>query len=299
MSLWPELAAGAAGAGALALGWAAGVERRWFALRRAEAAVLRTPGTLTVLHLSDLHLLPWQRDKLRWVRGLAAHQPDVVVATGDLLGHPEAIEPCVAALAELGTGRPALLVLGSNDFFAPGLRNPVKYFTGPSTVKPRQRRLETDRLVAGLTEAGWLLMDNQRGQVSTPAGAVDVFGLGDPHIRRDRPDALDWTDPSEPPALRLGLVHAPYLRALDALRDGGCDLALAGHTHGGQVRVPGLGALVTNCDLPRRQARGLSAHGPMALHVSAGLGTSMYAPVRFCCRPEATLLTLVPRDANQ
>ena len=293
MSLGPELAAAAAGAGAL-LGWASLVERRWFALRRATVPVLRGPGSVKLLHLSDLHLLPWQRDKIRWVQGLAALEPDLVVATGDLLGHPEAIEPCVAALAGLGVGRPALLVLGSNDFFAPQPRNPLRYFTGPSKVRPRQRRLETDRLVAGLTAAGWQLMDNQRAVVETAAGAVDVAGLGDPHIRRDRPGAVDWTAGTEPVALRLGLVHAPYLRALDALRDGGCDLTLAGHTHGGQVRVPVLGALVTNCDLPRRQARGLSRHGDMALHVSAGLGTSMYAPVRFCCRPEATLLTLTP-----
>ena len=292
MSLWPELAAGAAGAGALTVGWASLVERRWFTLRHADVPGPRGAATLRILHVSDLHLLPWQAGKIRWVQGLAALEADLVVATGDLLGHPEAIEPCVAALAPLSAAAPSLLVLGSNDFFAPGLRNPLKYFTGPSKVKPRQRRLETDRLVAGLTEAGWLLMDNQRTRVTTSAGTVDVMGLGDPHIGRDRPGQVDWTPPAEPVALRLGLVHAPYRRALDALADGGCDLALAGHTHGGQVRVPGLGALVTNCDLPRRQARGLSRHGDMWLHVSAGLGTSMYAPVRFCCRPEATLLTV-------
>ncbi len=82
----------------------------------------------------------------------------------------------------------------------------------------------------------------------------------------------------------------------------GFGLVMAGHTHGGQLRVPGVGALVTNCDLPTRQARGLStwsSGGREAwLHVSAGLGTSPYAPVRFACRPEATLLTLVERPST-
>jgi predicted MPP superfamily phosphohydrolase len=80
----------------------------------------------------------------------------------------------------------------------------------------------------------------------------------------------------------------------------GFGLILAGHTHGGQLCVPGFGALVTNCDLPPRQAKGLSVHraddgsgARSLLHVSAGLGTSPYAPVRFACPPEATLLTLV------
>jgi predicted MPP superfamily phosphohydrolase len=74
---------------------------------------------------------------------------------------------------------------------------------------------------------------------------------------------------------------------------------LAGHTHGGQVCVPGFGALVTNCDIPRRQVKGVSSwthdDRTAALEVSAGLGTSVWAPVRFACRPEATLLTLTAR----
>ena len=97
-------------------------------------------------------------------------------------------------------------------------------------------------------------------------------------------------------ALTLGVTHAPYRRVLDAFVDRGADLMLAGHTHGGQVCVPGYGALVTNCDIPRDQVKGVSTwthDGRTAtLEVSAGLGTSIYAPVRFACRPEATLLTL-------
>jgi len=287
-------AAGLAGAGGALLAWGTLIERRWFALRHAEIPALRRPGRLRVLHLSDLHLLPWQRDKMAWVRGLAAHAPDLVVVTGDILGHPEAVEPAVATLAALSaTGSPALVVLGSNDFFAPAPRNPLGYFAGPSRVRPGRVRLETDRMVAGLTAHGWTLLDNTRIAVDTPAGTVDAAGLADPHIRRDRPDLIDWDRPMGDAVLRLGVVHAPYLRALDALAGHGANVVLAGHTHGGQVRVPGIGALVTNCDLPRAQARGLSRHGDAWLHVSAGCGTSMYAPVRFCCRPEASLLDLV------
>jgi hypothetical protein len=93
--------------------------------------------------------------------------------------------------------------------------------------------------------------------------------------------------------LALAVTHAPYLRVLDPMAADGADLIVAGHTHGGQLRVPGYGALVTNCDLDTQRARGLSSHGDSALHVSAGLGTSPYAPFRFACPPEATLLTLV------
>ena len=78
------------------------------------------------------------------------------------------------------------------------------------------------------------------------------------------------------------------------------DLILAGHTHGGQVCVPGYGALVTNCDIDTRRVKGVSQHTAdghtAAMHVSAGLGMSPFAPYRFACRPEASLLTLVARD---
>ncbi|MFN2613249.1 MAG: metallophosphoesterase, partial [Actinomycetota bacterium] len=72
---------------------------------------------------------------------------------------------------------------------------------------------------------------------------------------------------------------------------------VAGRTHGGQVCIPFAGAIVTNCALPRRMARGLHRVGSSWLHVCGGLGTSMYAPYRFACRPEACVLELVARDA--
>jgi predicted MPP superfamily phosphohydrolase len=123
--------------------------------------------------------------------------------------------------------------------------------------------------------------------------------MDDPHIGRDAMPPVEGARG----ALHLGVVHAPYARALSELRDDGADLMFAGHTHGGQVCVPGYGALVTNCDLDRRKVKGLSTW-PGArddaestwLHVSAGAGTSPFAPVRFACRPEATVLTLMPRD---
>jgi predicted MPP superfamily phosphohydrolase len=77
-------------------------------------------------------------------------------------------------------------------------------------------------------------------------------------------------------------------------------MIFAGHTHGGQVCLPGGRALTTNCDLPTSQASGLSQWGHAGrssyLNVSAGLGTSIYAPVRLFCPPEAVLVSLVGED---
>ena len=91
------------------------------------------------------------------------------------------------------------------------------------------------------------------------------------------------------------MTHSPEPRVLDRFAADGYDLLLAGHTHGGQVRVPFVGALTTNSGLDRSRARGLSRWGVGSrLNVSAGVGGNPYLPARFCCRPEATLLTLVP-----
>jgi len=103
--------------------------------------------------------------------------------------------------------------------------------------------------------------------------------------------------------VRLAVAHAPYLRVLDQFAADGYDAIIAGHTHGGQVCLPGGRALTTNCDLEPTRARGLHRHpadsapgddGSSWLHVSAGLGTNPYVRFRVACRPEATLMTLVP-----
>ena len=97
------------------------------------------------------------------------------------------------------------------------------------------------------------------------------------------------------------MTHAPYTRVLDGMAADGVPLILAGHTHGGQVAIPGRGALVTNCDLPPEKVKGLFEHtagGRTAqVHVSAGIGMSPFAPYRFACPPEVTLLTLTERPS--
>lgn len=283
--------------GAVSLAYATLVEPRWYRLRHDTLPVLRDKARrpLRVLHLSDLHLLPGQAHKERFVESLSATGPDLVVVTGDIIGHPGAIDDAVELLGRVARGRLAVAVLGSNDYYLPTLRNPLRYFAGPSD-RVSTGRMDTERLVTGMADRGWEWMDNRRCTLPTPAGPVDLVGLGDAHIGADHPEVveLDGAAPAEA-ALRLGVAHAPYVRVLDTFDTHGLDLALAGHTHGGQLRVPFVGALVDNCDLPLGMARGTSRYGvDLWLHVSAGLGASRYAPIRFACRPEASLLDLIP-----
>ncbi|WP_435159453.1 metallophosphoesterase, partial [Amycolatopsis sacchari] len=278
-----------------------GIERQLYTVRRHVVPVLEPGATpQRVLHLSDAHMAPWQRRKQRWMERLVALRPDLVISTGDSLGHVEGLAGLRRALSPL-RGVPGVFVHGSNDMWGPSPRNPLRYFRGPSDRPSRSARLDTAALDAFMTdELGWHSVDNGAVTLTLRGSRVRLFGVGDAHHNLDDPEAAARALSAQPDApLTLGVAHAPYRRVLDALTDQGAHMLYAGHTHGGQVRVPFYGALVSNCDLPVRQARGLSTwtHDgrTVPLNVSAGLGHSVYAPVRFACRPEVSLLTLAPR----
>jgi predicted MPP superfamily phosphohydrolase len=284
----------ATGLGLATIGYASLIERQRWTLRTATLPVLPEGSqSLRVLQVSDLHMMPGQQSKQRWVSTLAELEPDLVVDTGDNLAHPRAVPGVLRALEPLLT-KPGLFVFGSNDYYGPTPKNPMKYLSkrrGWSRGGPLPWR----DLRAALLERGWLDATHRRLTIEVAGRQVAVAGVDDPHIRRDRYDSI--AGPVRTPVtLKLGLTHSPEPRVLDAFAADGYDLILAGHTHGGQLRIPGYGALVTNCGLDRSRARGASRWGAHTwLHVSAGLGTSPYAPVRFACPPEASLLTLVPR----
>lgn len=282
-----------------------------FTVRTQSLAVLPAGAApLRILHLSDLHMLPWQRRKQEWVRELAQLQPHLVINTGDNLGHPEAL-PAVQRAVEPLLDVPGLFVFGSNDYFAPHPKNPASYLfrsSAPAQESVHRPDLPTRELRELLSSGRWVDLNNARAAVTVGATRISAVGLADPHIGMAAMPAPDLRGAESAADLHLGVTHAPYSRALDALQGDGCELLFAGHTHGGQLCVPGYGALVTNCDLDTARASGL--HGwPGArpdepggktsvwLNVSAGLGTSMYAPVRFACRPEVSLLQLVARPA--
>ena len=297
--------------------WSTLIERRLFTIRRHALPILPAGAApIRILQLSDLHLAPWQTNKINWVRSLAELQPDLVVLTGDQMGHMQARHALLHALQPLAESAPTVFVHGSNDYYAPMWKNPVKYVLEPSRLNTRKPDIDNVALTAGLEKLGAINLNNSAAALNVRGTELQLLGLNDPHIRYDHADSMrealaalpseasepdESDEPRSSAPLRIGVVHAPYQEALGALLREGTDLLLAGHTHGGQVRVPGVGALTSNCDLPTKQARGLrvwyDAHHAAYLNVSAGLGNSIYAPVRFACRPEASLLTLEPAQS--
>ncbi len=283
-----------AGAAALTTAYAL-VEARAYTLRRVHVDLPnhhpdRDLPDLRVLHVSDLHLTARDRDRIQWVSQLADLRPDLVIVTGDMHGAVDVDDLVLSAFGDL-LQAPGLFVHGSNDYFAPTPNNPAKYFRGPTRLRPHRPPIAYETLDRSLGEAGWTELDNRSAELRVRGWLIAARGTDDPHIRRDRYEEV--AGPFNPDAdLRLAVTHAPYSKVLDPMAADGTDLIVAGHTHGGQICLPWFGALVTNCDLPREQVKGLSTWKGSALHVSAGLGTNPYTPIRLACRPEATLLTL-------
>ncbi len=291
------LGIGAGGLGCLA--YASIYEVDAFRLRRVTLPILPLGAPpLRLLHLSDVHLTRSQREKQQWLSHLAALEPDLVVSTGDNLADEQASGYLLRSLGRL-LDCPGVYVFGSNDYYGPRLVNPLKYLYQPlrhgKSEPDRPRDLPWRELLAAFDKAGWKNLNNHRASLKIAGLRLDFRGTDDPHVLRDHyAEVAGPVDPGA--ALTIGVTHAPYARVLDPMTADGVDLIMAGHTHGGQVCVPAYGALVTNCDLDRRRAKGLSTHRAegreATLHVSAGLGASPMAPFRFACPPEATLLTL-------
>lgn len=282
----------AAGAGLIAYGGL--YERNAFTLRHFDVPVLPPGSTpIRLLHVSDLHILARQRRKLDWIRSLATLQPDLVVNTGDTLSEATGIPAVLHALEPLFEF-PGAFVPGNNDYFAPTPKNPLKYFS-KDTARPKGIPLPWPTMAARMAEAGWLDLTHVRTTVKVGAAQIAFAGTDDPHLRYARYDRI--AGPADPDAtVRIGVTHSPEPYLLGSFATDRYDLVLAGHTHGGQIRVPFGPAIVTNCGIDVHRARWLHEWDEhMWFHICAGLGTNPFAPVRLGCRPEASLLTLVPR----
>ena len=260
---------------------------------------LLPPGTLKgrdsfdILHVSDLHMIPGQRAKVAWVSSLAELQPDLVINTGDNLSDPKGVPWVFQALGPL-LDVPGAFVFGTNDYWAPRPVNPFKYLLGTKR-EPSYVDLPWEGMRAAFQEHGWHDATHRRLEFKINDVRLALAGVDDPHHNLHDYSTIAGA-PNADADLAIALLHAPYREVLDAFERDGYQLALSGHTHGGQICLPGERAIVTNADIDRERASGLHRFGRMWMEVSNGLGTSKYAPVRIFCPPSAALLHITERS---
>lgn len=270
---------------------------RWrFTAVEAEAAVLPAGSEpIRVLHISDIHMAPWQGRKQAFIKNLISLKPDLVINTGDNLGHKDAIEPTLSALAPL-LDVPGVFVNGSNDYFAPRFKSPIGYLFKPSSPHS-ETPLPTAEMTDTFEALGWQNLNNRSTSMSVGDLKISFIGIDDAHHDLDDLTTLNSDNSAQ---LVIGVTHAPYRRVIEAMAEEQAAIIFAGHTHGGQVRFPFVGSLTTNCDLPNKFSKGLSAwqfeDRVLLLNVCAGLGNSIFAPVRWFNRPEVRLVTLTAKN---
>jgi predicted MPP superfamily phosphohydrolase len=266
-----------------------------YVLREAQIPILpEGHAPIRILHFSDLHLTPARKSEIADIKSFAQYKPDLVISTGDFLAHMDAVPVTLDALEPL-LDTPGLFVFGSNDYYAPKPKNPLKYLLPDHGERIHGQDLPWPELDIGLQSRGWKNLNHHRTTITINGTSIEARGTDDAHLEFD-----DYSLVAGPPAdcdISIGVTHAPYLRILKGMSDDGLDAIFAGHTHGGQVRMPWFGgsrALTTNCDLPHWRARGLTQFGNEPyLHVSAGMGTSPFARIRVASPPEVSLVTLI------
>jgi predicted MPP superfamily phosphohydrolase len=265
-----------------------------YRLREATLPVLPLGrGPIRILHFSDLHLTPSRHREIADIKSFAKLKPDLVISTGDFLADQDAVPVVLAALDQL-LDLPGLFVFGSNDYYAPRVKNPLSYLFKDNGKRTLGDLLPVEELRSGLTERGWKDLNHKRALLQINGTTIEFRGTDDAHLERDNYAIVAGA--AEDCDLAIGVTHAPYLRIIEAMSRDQLDAIFAGHTHGGQVRLPwpgGSRALTTNCDLPNWRARGVSkVKGEPWLNVSAGMGTSPFARIRVASPPEVSLITL-------
>jgi predicted MPP superfamily phosphohydrolase len=266
-----------------------------FQLREVNLPILpKGSRELRVLHFSDLHLTPRRKREIQDIRSWAELKPDLVISTGDFLGHKDAINTALYALEPL-LDLPGLYVFGSNDYYGPRFKNPLSYLRKDDGTRILGEKLKTEDLDARLQARGWKNLNTAKLKIEVKGIAIEARGTDDAHLELDDYSVVSGIR-DKSVDLSIGITHAPYKRIIDSMVADKLDLIFAGHTHGGQVRIPWFGgtrSLTTNCDLPNWRSRGLTKFGSEPyLHVSAGMGYSPFAPIRFLCPSEVSLITL-------
>ena len=266
-----------------------------FQLREVSLPILpKGSSELRVLHFSDLHLTPSRKREIADIRSWAELKPDLVISTGDFLGHKNAVNTALHALDPI-LDIPGLYVFGSNDYYGPRFKNPFSYLKKDDGTRKLGSKLPTEELDIRLQGRGWKNLNTSKIKISVKGVSIEARGTDDAHLELDDYSLVSGKR-DKSVDLSIGVTHAPYARVLEAMALDGLDLVFAGHTHGGQVRLPWFGgsrSLTTNCDLPNWRSRGLTKFGSEPyLNVSAGMGYSSFAPIRVFCPSEVSLLTL-------
>ena len=274
VALWVALAAAVA-----LIYYVRFVEPARLELTGVQAPLPRLPEELeglTIAHLSDFHYRPGREQICQdAVASANAASPDLVVITGDLADGYDVLEACLEQIADLRAPLGVWAVLGNHDEYCLKCR-----------VSQPARPPDQEQFRATYASAGVQLLTNETERLEVKGAVVALVGVGDVSSGRDDlPAALAGAEGAD---LVIVLSHSPDI--LDDAAVEAADLVLCGHTHGGQVVLPGIGSPWAPVWRDRRRSAGLMLAGRQLCYVSRGVSSA--TPARFRGPPEVTVLTL-------
>ena len=272
----------------VALFWASFIEPNWYRLRRITIrGQKKIKHPITILHLSDIHFTKKEGSKRGFFQKLSMLNPDLIFLTGDIIDDDEGIETAVRLISGLRARYGTFLVLGNHDYYDYQWIDNVRYHLG--LTRTAIHRNNVPRYVSEMKKIGVHVLINESVKLQVHGNPVLIGGTDDPVTQKiDFERALHGLSPE---TLNILLIH--QLDGLLKLSHRGVDLAFAGHTHGGQVRIPFLGPIVCDTKLPRRYVEGLHTYQGMTVFVSRGLGAGRTLFPRFACRPEAIFFEVI------
>ncbi|MEQ8223540.1 MAG: metallophosphoesterase [Candidatus Eremiobacterota bacterium] len=221
---------------------------------------------LKIIHLSDLHVSKYGKREERIRHIIKEEKPDIIFITGDFVSNSWGITPCLKTIDGIAAPLGVWAVWGNNDN---GLKAKVK------------------RLKEGLDRAGIKILTNENILIKLKDSKIRLIGVDDPHRKKDNLKlAMEGTSEEE---FKILLAHSPVI--IREAADMGINIVLAGHTHGGQVRFPFLGAIYNHTWDLFRYSAGMFRVKSTIMYVSRGLGMSVI-PIRFLCNAEFIIFTL-------
>jgi predicted MPP superfamily phosphohydrolase len=238
---------------------------------------------LKILHLSDLHLIQPESAKIDFLREVTAEDHiDLIFITGDIFQNESGLQYATQIISKM----PRLgiyAILGNHDYYSYNMVNKTIGRIYRRLRTPNLRRDVTPHLEA-LKNAGIQVLHNDVQRFESEGFAIlgmDYLGIK-PEVLKSLANSVDKKH------LLFGLFHVP--KRLKLMSDVGIDIAFGGHTHGGQIRVPGIGALITDSELKRDEASGIVRRGRTVFHISRGLGADPRSNIRLFCPPAATMI---------
>ncbi len=285
---------------------------------------------LTILHLSDFHLRKTFKGKrlFDFIQTLKSQKYDLILITGDMVENMSNTDYLVQMLSPLKARYGKFAVLGVHDHyhkafheFAKNMFKRKRSYDSINDTRELNRKLKTIEIDVLSNESRILKIPGK------DIGDIEIIGLDEPVIKKlDLNKAFSAIDPlkegdivdgssyreisselfnmdgtcthrlNQKGRLRLALLHTPDSHVLATLHKKDVDIVFAGHTHGGQVRLPLIGAIISGCRIKTRFASGLFYLQKMVLYISRGLGEGKYSQFRCYCPPEASIITIYRID---